>query len=128
MAYNMIKALDFIVLVLYFLLMYWLSVQTSMPAPMWFDFQDKLYHVGAYFVLALLVSHFLRQLISSPIIVVIVSIVFCGLFGVLEEWHQASIVGRDSDIIDWYADLFGSVSAMLFLYVLKKRAEKKGVL
>ena len=122
----MIKALDFIVLILYFLLMYWLSVQSSMPAPMWFDFQDKLYHVGAYFVMALLVWRALRGLFGSPIIVVFLSIVFCGLFGILEEWHQTSIVGRNADIFDWLADLFGSVSAMLFLYVLKKRAEKKG--
>ena len=111
----MVKALDFIVLLLYFLLIYWLSDQSTLPAPSWFNFQDKVHHAGAYFIMALLAWRFFRHLIKRPIIVFFISIAFCSLYGLTDEWHQSFIVGRHSDILDWVADTIGAVLAMYFL-------------
>ena len=111
----MVKALDFIVLLLYFLLIYWLSDQSTLPAPSWFNFQDKVHHAGAYFIMALLAWRFFRHLIKRAIIVFFISIAFCSLYGLTDEWHQSFIVGRHSDILDWVADTIGAVLAMYFL-------------
>ncbi len=111
----MIKTLDLIVLFLYFSLIFWLSDQSSLPAPQWFEYQDKLHHAMAYFVMALLVWRGFRHLFTSPIIVVFLSIAFCSLFGWSDEWHQSFVEGRQSDLADWVADTVGALLAMSVL-------------
>ena len=58
--------------------------------------------------------------VSSPIILALLSIAFCSLYGLSDEWHQSFVVGRESDITDWIADTSGSVLAILSLYKLRK--------
>ena len=112
----MTKILDFRFLILYCLFIYWLSDQSSLPAPMWFDYQDKLYHAGAYFVMGLLAWHGFKNQVSSPIILALLSLSFCSLYGLSDEWHQSFVVGRDSDSADWLADTLGSALAVGWLY------------
>jgi VanZ family protein len=114
------KTRDFTLLLFYCLFIYWLSDQPSLPAPMWFEHQDKLYHAGAYFIMGLLAWRSFRHLVGSPIIVVLLSIAFCSLYGLSDEWHQSFVVGRQSDVADWAADTTGSVLAILLLYKLHK--------
>ncbi len=121
----MIKALDFIVLILYFLFIYWLSAQSNSPAPSWFEFQDKIHHAGAYFIMTLLAWRFLRHFFKRPIIVFFISIAFSSLYGLSDEWHQSFVVGRQSDIFDWVADTTGAVLAMYFLKLYLSFKSKK---
>jgi VanZ family protein len=116
----MIKILDFTLLLFYCLFIYWLSNQSTLPAPLWFDYQDKLYHAGAYSLMGLLAWRSFKHLVSSPIILAMLSIAFCSLYGLSDEWHQSFVVGRDSDSADWVADTSGSVLAILLLYKLRK--------
>ncbi len=118
----MIKILDFTLLLFYCLFIYWLSDQTSLKPPFdfGFDFQDKFYHAGAYSIMGLLAWRSFKHWISSPIILALVSIAFCSLYGLSDEWHQSFVVGRESDITDWIADTSGSVLAILSLYKLRK--------
>ena len=116
----MIKILDFTFLIFYCLFLYWLSDQSTLPAPLWFDYQDKLYHAGAYSLMGLLAWRSFKHLVSSPIILAMLSIAFCSLYGLSDEWHQSFVVGRDSDSADWVADTSGSVLAILLLYKLRK--------
>ena len=113
----MIRALDLTVLLMYFLFIYWLSDQSSLPAPMWFEHQDKLNHAGAYFIMTLLAWRSLRHHISSPIIVFFISVVFSSLYGLSDEWHQSFVEGRQSDVLDWVADTTGAILAMLSLKI-----------
>ena len=112
----MIKILDFTLLILYCLFIYWLSDQPSLPTPMWFEDQDKLYHAGAYFIMGLLAWRSFKHWLSSPIILTLLSIAFCSLYGLSDEWHQSFVVGRESDSADWVADTSGSVLAIFLLY------------
>ena len=121
----MVKALDFIVLILYFLFIYWLSDQSNSPAPSWFEFQDKIHHAGAYFIMTLLAWRCFRHVFKRPIIVFFVSVAFCSLYGLTDEWHQSFIVGRQSDVIDWVADTIGAVLAMFFLNLYFSYKSKK---
>jgi len=125
------KTQDFALLLFYCLFLYWLSDQPSLPAPMWFEHQDKLYHAGAYFIMGLLAWRSFKHLVSLPIIAALFSIAFCSLYGLSDEWHQSFVVGRQSDVADWVADTGGSVLAIVLLYKLHhcyfyKRLKVKG--
>ncbi len=122
----MTKTQDFLMLAIYFLFIYWLSDQSSIPAPIWFEGQDKLYHAGAYFIMALLAWRVVRHLFDKPIIVCFMSVGFCSLYGFSDEWHQSFVWGRESDIADWVADTTGATLAMLLWYQWIMRTEKKG--
>lgn len=112
----MLKISDFSLLAFYCGLIYWLSHQPSLPAPMWFEHQDKLYHAGAYFILALFTWRFLRHFIETPWLLALSSLVFCSLYAISDEWHQSFVEGRTSDALDWLADTVGSGIAMYLLY------------
>jgi len=112
----MIKALDFLVLLAYCLFIYSLSNQATLTPPMLFDYIDKFYHAGAYFVLGLLLWRTLRHATQSPIILALFCAGAGSLFGATDEWHQSFVIGRNSDIIDWLADSIGVSLAALCLY------------
>jgi len=122
----MIKILDFTFLILYCLFIYWLSDQASLEPPIdfGFDYQDKLYHAAAYFVMGLLAWRSFKHRLDSPIILAMLSIAFCSLYGASDEWHQSFVVGREPDIADWIADASGSALAILLLYKQRKRLQK----
>ena len=93
---------------------------------MWFEHQDKLYHAGAYSIIGLLAWRSFKHLVSSPIILALLIIAFCSLYGLSDEWHQSFVVGRESDSADWVADTSGSILAILLLYKLHKGLVMKG--
>ena len=102
------KWLDFTALTFYCALIYWLSAQHSLPTPQFFNFQDKVIHAGAYFVMSLLVWRYFRHSLTQPMITISASIVFCSLYGATDEWHQSFVAGRNSDSLDWLADTIGA--------------------
>lgn len=116
----MVKILDFSGLVFYCGFIYWLSDQTTLPTPMWFEHQDKLLHFGAYSVMGLLTWRSFKHLLSLPIILALISIVFCSLYAISDEWHQSFVPGRSSDILDWIADTSGASVSVFFLHKLRK--------
>ena len=118
----MIKIVDFSLLLFYCLFIYWLSDQTSLKPPIdfGFDLQDKLYHAGAYSIMGLLAWRSFKHLASSPVLLALLSIAFCSLYGLSDEWHQSFVPGRESDVTDWVADTSGSVLAIVLLYKLRK--------
>ena len=124
----MIKILDFTLLLFYCLFIYWLSSQTSLKEPFDFGFelQDKLYHAGAYFIMGLLAWRSFSHWVSCPIILAFLSIAFCSLYGISDEWHQSFVVGRQSDSTDWIADTSGAILAVFLQYKLRERQMIKG--
>ena len=111
----MIKFLDFALLIFYCLFIYWLSDQSSLkPFDFGFDYQDKLYHAGAYSIMGLLAWRSFKHGFSSPIILALLSIAFCSLYGLSDEWHQSFVAGRESDSADWVADTIGAGLAVFF--------------
>jgi VanZ family protein len=115
-----IKVFDAFSLLAYGGFIYYLSDQGSLPAPMWFGYQDKLYHAGAYFILAALLWRNLRHVIAQPIILAAACIILASLYGGSDEWHQSFVVGRSSDGLDWLADTIGASGAVILLTKLRK--------
>ncbi|MDD5266195.1 MAG: VanZ family protein [Methylococcales bacterium] len=119
----MIKILDSTLLLFYCLFIYWLSSQTSLKEPFDFGFelQDKLYHAGAYFIMGILAWRSFGHWVSSPIILAFLTIAFCSLYGISDEWHQSFVPGRQSDSTDWMADTSGAILAAFLQYKLRER-------
>jgi VanZ family protein len=119
----MVKFFDFLALLAFCALIYWLSDQSHLPVPMMFDLQDKLHHATAYFVMGVLAWRNFRHVVGSYKLLALVSISFCGLYGISDEWHQSFVPGRSSDVLDWLADTIGASVGVILLSRLsfKKR-------
>ncbi|MEQ1559134.1 MAG: VanZ family protein [Methyloglobulus sp.] len=111
----MFKLLDGMTLLLYCALIFWLSSQSFLPTPHLFPFEDKIHHFGAYFMMGILAWRNFSHYLKSPVLLAIVSLVFCSLYGVSDEWHQSFVPGRACDILDWVADSTGAGVAVLLL-------------
>lgn len=111
----MLKVLSFTGLFLYCGLIYWLSDQSSLPTPMLFPHQDKVFHAGAYFIMAMLAWASFYQLMSKNW-AFLISVIFCSVYGGTDEWHQSFVEGRFSDVADWLADTLGAMIAMMILH------------
>lgn len=116
----MVRILDFSGLLLYCLFIYWLSDQHRLPTPDVFDGQDKVLHFGAYFIMGFLAWRSFKHLLPSPIMLALVSAVFCSLYALSDEWHQSFVPGRSSDVLDWTADTLGASFSIFLLYRRRK--------
>jgi VanZ family protein len=110
----MLKIFDTLALMALCATIFGLSSQPSLPLPMLFDFQDKLHHFIAYFVMGFLAWRCFRHYIR-PSLLMIISIIFCSLYGVSDEWHQSFVPGRSSDVLDWVADTIGATVAVMLM-------------
>ncbi len=113
---NRLKFADLFLLCGYAAFIYWLSEQPKLYAPMWFAHQDKIYHAGAYSILALLTWRSLRHFIASPSGMALLTLLFCSFYGATDEWHQYYVAGRTADYTDWLADTAGAAVAVLVLF------------
>jgi VanZ family protein len=115
----MLKILDFTSLLLYCLLIYWLSDQSTLPVPSIFSFQDKILHAGAYFIMGVLAWRSFKHWPNRSITTALLTVAFCSLYGISDEWHQSFVEGRFSEIADWLADTSGAGLAVVLLYWLQ---------
>ncbi len=88
---------------------------------MWFEHQDKLHHAGAYFIMALLAWISFKQWVNGSTLLALLSVSFCSLYGISDEWHQSFVEGRRPDVIDWVADTSGASLAVFLQLVLHTR-------
>jgi VanZ family protein len=103
--------------------LWWLSSQSKLPSPAKFEGIDKVEHAlyfaagGLCFLLGLRLAGFVRQTTSA----VIVTVLFCSVVGLLDEWHQTFTPGRSGgDVWDWTADTLGGVLGALIALVAEK--------
>jgi len=107
-----VKAFHLSLLIAYSGLIFYLSHQSSLAAPMLFAHQDKLFHAGAYAVLAVLSLNYVKCLTRSFKLALCVAFIFSALYGISDEWHQSFIIGRDASVLDWLADCVGALIAL----------------
>ncbi len=74
---------------------------------------DKWAHLAAYGVLAATVLFAFndRQKSTRPRLVILLTVVFCILYGISDEFHQTFIAGRTASIYDLLADGCGAAMA-----------------
>ena len=114
------KIFVYLPLVLYWIVIFVLTTIPKDPVPQFFNGQDKLEHLGAYFVLAILLNitlYFQKRfkLIANK------SFLFTALFvsgyGAIDELHQLFVPGRQCDFFDWTADTIGGILGVSIIYL-----------
>ena len=110
------------------LIIYWviLFIATSLPVERLpsIGFTDKINHLIAYFILAVLLNLTLIYQRKSQLLfekAPIATIVICLFYGALDEVHQLFVPGRSAEILDWVADALGTTAAVLLIYFLLNR-------
>lgn len=92
------------------------SSQAGLLPPMFFTWQDKVEH-ASYFCAGGLCFHFALRLMfpQMPITrAMILTIAFCSIIGMTDEFHQSFVPGRSgNDVWDWTADTLGGLIAAL---------------
>ncbi|UCC21823.1 MAG: VanZ family protein [Planctomycetota bacterium] len=105
------------------LLLYWpaIFVLAHIPVPKFFHgahVSDKTLHYIAYFVLVFLLWFALgpgsKVKWRRPAVWCVLFVVVC--YGVLDEWLQG-YVGRDADVVDFFADLAGALTGLILLTI-----------
>ena len=120
-----IKALDLILLILFCGFIYWLSDQSSLPTPLKFPHQDKIMHMGAYFILTFFAVRAFRHLRLPHKALLLICLIFSSLYGASDEWHQSFVAGRYSDFNDWIADTLGAVLLLCTFQLLRRQQKSK---
>ena len=83
--------------------------------PSW-PLKDKLLHFAVYSVLGALSLRGFRHLLwrHHGTLVMAASILFTGLYGVSDEWHQYYVPSRTAELGDLLADFSGGVCGVWF--------------
>ena len=94
-------------------LSFFLSAQPNLQPPVQFTNSDKVYHLGEYTMLGLLLARALRASLPgwSAITIAIVTVALGSLWGASDEIHQSFVPGRDCSVFDWCADTMGVLFA-----------------
>jgi VanZ family protein len=114
------------------LIIYWpmLLLATSLPVdrvPI-IGLSDKMNHFLAYFGLAILLNLTLIFQRKSKLFfekAILITIIICLFYGVVDELHQMMIPGRFAETLDWIADSVGSISGVILLNFLINRLKYK---
>ncbi|MEO8164989.1 MAG: VanZ family protein [Betaproteobacteria bacterium] len=89
--------------------MLFLEADQAGQMPLLHYIPDKVLHFSYYGVMALVLAYGVgRRWMWIPLLVV-------PLIGVLDEWHQFYVPGRDTSVWDWVADVAGTAVA-LYIY------------
>lgn len=114
------------------LVAYWLMIFTLTHLPPVrlpsVEINDKVEHVCAYALLAVLLNIALGLKTSTNRDWMTMVIVLC--YGAIDEWLQAP-VGRDCDLIDWFADGAGAAIGValcgLCRFILTRRRVRAAI-
>jgi VanZ family protein len=76
-----------------------------------FKISDKVAHAAEYAGFGLLLMLAFRRTLArtSRWALIVVVVVLGATVGVLDEMYQLTVPGRESDVLDWTADVFGIV-------------------
>ena len=103
-------------------------VQSSFPSPEQlptFKFSDKLLHMTAYAVLAILFCRAFNganRWRNRRRVLFLFSVAATTAYGLSDEWHQSFVPGRNAEIGDAVADFAGSlIGSWIYLCYLQVR-------
>ncbi len=107
-------------------LIWYLSDQPGVEIPPVFPMQDKLLHLVAYGVLGFLVMGTRRlSLDAFPAGTYWKVCLLCALYGILDEYHQSFVPGRNASVYDVCADATGALLGA-WLFTVLPRAVRAG--
>ncbi len=97
----------------------------SPPTPTFnLDWGDKVTHAGAYGLMMLFATRATAWLLPDRTLRgrLIAAVLYCTLFGITDELHQALVPNRQCDVFDWMADTVGALlAAAVVALVIRSR-------
>jgi VanZ family protein len=119
---NRLRLASTVLTVAWVALIYYLSDQPGQDIPPLFPMEDKLQHLLAYGVLGFLALGTQRPGASGYRITDYWKIAaLVALYGVLDEFHQSFVPGRDADAFDVLADATGGLLGTGVLFYVVRR-------
>jgi len=111
---------------LYLGVIFTLSAQPHLRAPIEFVNSDKLYHLAEYGGLGLLLARALRSTSAAPrrLRLALVAIGLGIVVGASDEWFQSTVPGRESTVYDAVADTLGVALAQWLYWRRVRPAER----
>lgn len=107
-------------------ILFWMSHQPSIDAPMLFVGQDKVFHAGIYGILGIFVLGTMPRPVEGYTSRQIrASVIIPSLYGISDEIHQSFVPGRNPDVWDWVADTTGALLAVLLLARLSQAFSRR---
>jgi VanZ family protein len=78
--------------------------------PSLFAFQDILFHLVIYAILAYFFSRAFKNsyLNFNPLKIIYITVIFGVIYGMTDEWHQTFVAGRYASGLDLFIDGLGS--------------------
>jgi len=99
------------------------SSRATVPLPP-FPGSDKVAHIATYFTLGLsYINVATVGFQQTQIPRLFIAWFATTLFGLSDEWHQAFVPGRQSDLMDVVADGFGAALAVFFVVAIWQRGK-----
>lgn len=118
----MFRAMSAVLTLAWAATIYYLSSQPMPEIDLGLSNQDKLLHLGAYGLLAmLLLGSMARHPDGYRPRQVLLAAVLAALYGCSDEWHQFFVPGRMLDVLDLIADTVGALLGALTLHRLTRR-------
>ena len=105
-------------------LIYWLSDQSKLPTVPTLSGQltSIIGHLGAYFVLAILIWWALGLMPMHSRSRLVLAFVIAVLYGISDEWHQSFVPGRHPDIFDVLTDAIGAAAGLMTITWLARQS------
>jgi len=107
---------------------FYLSSQPGTDTPLLFPGQDKLFHMAAFGILGFFLMGGMKTRSSGyrtgQVWFVVVLVM---LYGLLDEFHQYFVPGRDADIFDALADATGGLLGAWSMYYLTRILVRRAV-
>jgi VanZ family protein len=94
------------------------SIPDLTPPSLGFTWQDKFEHFTAYAIFGGAITY--ANIRSNKHWILLGAVVFCSLFGILDEIHQHWIPGRSTDPYDWIADTAGALLGGYVILIMRK--------
>jgi VanZ family protein len=95
------------------------SIPNLGPPPINFTFVDKIEHFIEYSILGFFLAFALVKTRPKPAL--LVAILICAGYGIIDEIHQLFIPGRFCDPFDALADILGASTGILIYAAIKNR-------
>lgn len=99
----------------------WLSSKPVGLKTQLFENQDKVLHFIAYGFIAFCFCFWVRskRWKSSPIKYGFIVLMLIFILGLVDEWHQSFVPGRQVSMMDVLADVLGGATAIFIYFKLK---------
>jgi VanZ family protein len=113
---------------LFAVLIFALSSIPYAQTPFEFRFGDKLLHLLVYILFSILLffSFYTSVKVFWQKYAYLFALIIGTVYGLLDELHQGFVPGRQQDILDFLADLLGTLLGLFIIWLsLKFRSKKK---